>query len=185
MTQYAHVTHVPSWYRAENVVKHDDDSLTEQTTLNKIQPLPRLSLHTLDVDEYGEFELELLDKASSYGFDIPYIKKNLVDFAELGYLIDEYEALDEEGKFFVQQANNYHIPIKAYHLRDIITLSFEIEDYASLLNRANELRIDWDTSTYDSKGLEIAILEATLESEAECCHYRNSLIQDYKSMRGL
>lgn len=160
-----------------------EDELALGDNVLAIQPLPRLSLQVLTTNEYGEFELELLDKAKLYGLAIPYISKDSVNFNELADSIEQYESLDEDDKFFVEQARNYHIPIKASHLQDIMTLAFEIEDYASLLSRANDLRINWKMSVYDPNALAAEIARETFEIQTEYWHYRNSLIQNYRTMR--
>ena len=136
MTHSSLTQYVPLWYKPENIGKYSDASLAQQINFDKIQPLVRLSLQASLLNEYGEFELELLSKANAYGLKIPYSKKDLEDFAELEYLVDQYEALDEDGKFIAEKARIYHIPIKESHLEDIMRLHFEIEDYELLLDSA-------------------------------------------------
>jgi hypothetical protein len=129
----------------------------------EIQLLPRLSLQVATADEYGVFEHELLAKACAYGIEVPYMSRLnplRVDFAELEYLVDQYEALGEDMKPIAEQAHSYCIPIKECHLGNIISLVHEVEDYEELLTRAKESQIDWDMSIYDPVGLESAIEEA-------------------------
>jgi hypothetical protein len=107
----------------------------------------------INFEMYGLFELELLAQSGRYGIALP----QPLDFGELEYLISMYESLDEEDMFFVEQAQNYRIPIKEHHLLNIMKLCFEIEDYESSLKQASKLGLNWDTSVYDPFGLVEAI----------------------------
>lgn len=156
-------SYTPLWYKPESVCKYND--IARPITL---QLLPRLSLQVSTPEEYGEYELELLSKAESYGLKIPYIdvfslnsfNKQEVDFGELEYLVCLYENLDEDGLELAERARVWHMPIKEYHLKDIYKLRFEIEDYDKQLDEASTLWIGWETDTYDPQGLAEAIAEA-------------------------
>ena len=249
---HSHTAYIPIWYTPENAAKYKNtaESVSRQINFDKIQPLPRLSLVALD-EEYGEYELELLSKAETYGLSVPRETSNAVDFAELEYLVGQYEALkakglalprlhsqwfldlneygkyelellskansyglklpyfstdyddevpnmaeleylvclyenlDEEGLELAEKARIYHIPIKEYHLKDIMKLRFEIEDYELLLDRAMNAHIDWDTSTYDPEGLESAVAEANWNFEQQYRDYRMSVSIAYRVGRGV
>jgi len=179
---HSHSTYNPLWYKPENIGKYND--IARPITLD-IQLLPRLAIKLSTPEEYGEFELELLSKANTYGLHISYTPSGLEDFAELEYLVGQYEALDVDGKFIALKARIYHIPIKESHLEDIIRLHFEIEDYELLLDRADNAGIDWDTSTYDPEGLECAVAEANWNFEQQYWDYRNGVLSIYRAGRGV
>jgi hypothetical protein len=184
MTHSSLTQYVPLWYKLENIGKYNSD-VSRQINIDKIQPLPRLSLQASLLNEYGEFELELLSKANAYGLKIPYVKKDLEDFAELEYLVDQYEGLSEDGKFIAEKARIYHIPINEAHLKNIMKLCHEIEDYELLLDSADNAHIDWDTSTYDPEGLEVAVAEANWNFEQQYWDYRNGVLGIYRAGRGV
>lgn len=183
MTQSSLTQYTPLWYKPENIGKYNEAA--RQINFDKISPLPRLALQASTPEEYGEFELELLSKANAYGLEISYTPSGLEDFAELEYLVDQYEALDEDGKFIVKQARDYHIPIKDSHLEDIMRLHFEIEDYESLLDEASKLCLDWDTSHYDINGLMEAIAECREEQANDYRCYVLTVNSVYRAGRGL
>jgi hypothetical protein len=194
MTQHTHTTYIPIWYTPENVAKYKNtaESVSRQINIDKISPLLRLNLVALD-EVHGEYELELLSKAESYGLKVPYIdafslnssNKQEVDFGELEYLVLLYEYLDEEGLELAERARNWYMPIKEYHLKDIYKLRFEIEDYEKQLDEASTLWIGWETDTYDPQGLAEAIAEAKGEAEEDHRNYiwvKNSV---YRAGRGV
>ena len=186
MTQHTHTTYVPIWYTPENAAKYKNtaESVSRQINIDKISPLLRLNLVALD-EVHGEYELELLSKAESYGLSVPHDTSNTVDFGELEYLVCLYENLDEEGLELAERARVWHMPIKEYHLKDIYKLRFEIEDYDKQLDEASALWIGWETDTYDPQGLAEAIAEAKGEAEEDHRNYiwvKNSV---YRAGRGV
>ena len=64
-------------------------------------------------------------------------------------------------------------------------LHFEIEDYELLLDSADNAHIDWDTSTYDPEGLEVAVAEANWNFEQQYWDYRNGVLGIYRAGRGV
>jgi hypothetical protein len=174
-------TYTPLWYKPENIGKYN---ISRQTNIDKISPLPRLSLVKLE-GVYGEYELELLSKADSYGLELPRFSNGEESFADLEYLISLYEALDEEGLEIAERARIWHMPIKQYHLEDINKLRLEAENYEKRLDEASILWIGWDTSTYDPQGLIEAIAEASGAAEEEYRNYRKEVNAYYNASRGV
>ena len=153
----------------------------DASILEEITPLPRLSLRVLDPTESVEYDL--LDLAKEYNLAIPHIGRDYIDFAKLDDLIDQYETLvlDDENRFFFEQAKSFHLPIKDYHLNDITILIFELEDYEALLEKASQWGINWDRSVYDLEGLENAIIEAQQDNEEEYFCQKNSLMRTFQT----
>lgn len=185
---HSHTAYIPIWYTPENAAKYKNtaESVSRQINIDKIAPLPRLSLVVLQEDEYGEYELELLSKAEAYGLSVPYTNPytcKTVSFDDLEYLVCLYENLDEEGWELTEFARSYHMSIQEYHLKDIMKLRFEIDDYEKLLNTASNLHIDWDTSTYDLQGLIEAIAEATEASQENHNNYVLTINAVYRAGR--
>ena len=182
MTHSSLTQYIPLWYKPENIGKYND--IARPINLD-IQLLPRISIQASTPEEYGEYELELLSKAGAYGLKIPYAKKDLEDFAELEYLVDQYEALDEDGLELAERARIWHMPIKEYHLEDINKLRHEIENYEKMLDEASTLWIGWETSTYDPQGLMEAIAEATGDYEDDHRCYVFTVNNVYRAERGV
>lgn len=187
---HSHTPYAALWYTPENAAQRTkvSQALSRQINIDKIAPLPRLSLVGLQEDEYGEYELELLSKAEEYGLKLsytnPYTRKT-VSFDDLEYMVLLYENLDDEGLLIAEKAHIYHIPIQESHLKNIMNLRFEIEDYELELDSADRAGIDWDTSVYDPEGLRAAVDEANWNFQQQYWDYRDSVDAAYKAGRGV
>lgn len=64
--------------------------------------------------------------------------------------------VSQRGKEILSKAHKYKIPFEAQKI-DWLDLIDEIEEYELLIERADELDVDWDYKHYDPIGLEQAI----------------------------
>lgn len=143
----------------------------------------------------------ILAKAKLY--NLPIEASKTLDFRALHAMIEEHENeqvlmtqriaqafsacandnyIGEYEKLIIQKAINYEIPIVRDNL-DITQLCLEVEDYEYLLDQAADKLIDWDTSTYDPEGLQLAINQHEEDSSQDWREYTSQVRQLYYATR--
>lgn len=90
----------------------------------------------------------------------------------------EAELASVRGKETLAKAEQYKIPFDLNNI-DWLTLMDEVEEYELLLDKAEELNMDWDYRYYDPQGLEEAIEEYEYEESLA----QRSLYKDFYATR--